>query len=82
MNKIKSLRFPVKGVGGFNLIFSEIVVIVATVFLAIVPVVSDVEVSVSVSKYQVSLSQGFVVVKVLGCAVEIQVRLLVSLHFC
>jgi hypothetical protein len=36
MNRIKSLRFPVKGVGGFNLTFSEVFVVVVSVFSAIV----------------------------------------------
>jgi hypothetical protein len=39
MNKIKSLCFPVKGVGGFNLIVSEVVFVMVSVFLAIVSVV-------------------------------------------
>jgi hypothetical protein len=66
MNRMKSVRFPVKGVGGLSLIFSR--VFVAVDFLAMV----SVSVSSFVSKFlcqycfsvlwyqvcQVSLSQG------------------------
>jgi hypothetical protein len=51
---MKSLHFPVKGVGGFNLILSDISVVVAIVSSAIVSFIG-------VSKYRVSLGQGFVV---------------------
>jgi hypothetical protein len=95
INRTKSDCFPVKGVGGLSLIFSEAIV-VATVFSAIVSgvgfVYHGVKVSVSVSMYQVSLSQSLEVlvvrvsefrgIKVSGCAVEIQAWSLVSLHFC
>jgi hypothetical protein len=77
---MKSLRFPVKGVGEFNLILSDIGVVVAIVSSAIV-------LFIGVSKYRVSLGQGFEVsvyrgIKVSECAVEILARSLVRQHFC
>jgi hypothetical protein len=92
MKRMKSLRFPVKGFGGLSLTFSEAFgVVVATVSgivsFGISVVNRSVSVLFSVSRNQVSLSQGLRVsvyrgVKVSECAVKILARLLVSLHFC
>jgi hypothetical protein len=96
MNKMKSLRFPVKGVGGLSLMFSEAfgVVIVVAMVSAIVSSIGIVYrgvrvlvLGVEVSSIVGSKSRGiglseFRGVKVLGCAVKIQACLLVSLHFC
>jgi hypothetical protein len=57
MNRMKSLRFPVKGVGGFNLILSDIGVVVAIVSSVMVLFVRVSEFHL-LSKYQVSSSQS------------------------
>jgi hypothetical protein len=51
---MKSLRFPVKGVGGFNLILSDISVVVAIVSSAMVLFVGVSKFRL-LSKYQVSV---------------------------
>jgi hypothetical protein len=68
MNRMKSVRFPVKGVSGLSLIFSRVFVVVAVDFSAMVLVLVSLFVSkflcqyrFSVSRYQVcqvSSSQG------------------------
>jgi hypothetical protein len=86
---MNSFCFPVNGVGGFSLIFSEALVIVVAMVSAIVfPCIVVVKVlSVGVSGIRVSCQSIVVVsryrgVRVSQCTVKIRVRLLVSLNFC
>jgi hypothetical protein len=82
---MKSLHFPVKGVGGLSLMFSEAFVVVTDV-LAIVSFWCQ-GFDFGVSSIVESRSRGIGLseccgVKVSECAVKILARLLVSLHFC
>jgi hypothetical protein len=90
---MKSLRFPVKGVSGLSLIFSEAfgVVVVVSAMVSSWCQGFDFSVSSIVESRSrgigLSECQGFVVseyrgVKVSECAVKILAHSLVSQHFC
>jgi hypothetical protein len=82
------LHFPVKGVGGFSLMFLEaFVVVVVAVVLGIVSFLyrcrycwcQSFSLGVEVSSIVESKYRG---IRISRCAVRIQARSLVSSHFC